>query len=489
MSAQKKNEYELQLIEDITSFQHDPLGYVLYAFPWGEGPLKGKKLRTWQRKKLEELGEKLRAGAITMHEAIQMAIASGHGIGKSAFVAMVIMWAMSTFEDTRGVVTANTENQLKQKTWAELAKWHRMAINSHWFEFTATAMYSKEKKHEKTWRIDMVPWSLQNTEAFAGLHNEGKRILIVFDEASAIPDLIWEVTEGALTDADTEILWLCFGNPTRNTGRFKACFAKLKHRWFGGQIDARDVEGTNKAQQQKWMEDYGEDSDFFKVRVRGMFPSASMKQFISTEYVDKAYGLELKPEQYNFAPKIITVDPAWEGDDEFTIGMRQGLKFDILRTIPKNDNDIEMATLIATLEDEHKADAVFIDAGYGTGIVSAGKTMRRNWMLVWFAGEATDKGCLNKRSEMWKMARDWLREGGSIPKDPQLHEELISPETIARTDGKIQLESKKDMKSRGLSSPNRADALVLSFAYPVTGKPKSKPKTSNYSSGGQGWMG
>jgi hypothetical protein len=102
---------------------------------------------------------------------------------------------LSTFEDTRGVVTSNTETQLKTKTWAELAKWHRLFIARDFFEFTATAIYSKAKDHDKTWRFDMIPWSVEKTEAFAGLHNKGKRIVVIFDEASAIPDKIFEVTE------------------------------------------------------------------------------------------------------------------------------------------------------------------------------------------------------------------------------------------------------------------------------------------------------
>lgn len=469
----KANDYEIELIEDVAAFQHNPLGYVLYAFPWGEGELKGKSgPRNWQRDSLAKLGKRLSDGSLTANEAIQEAISSGHGIGKSAYVSFLILWAISTFEDARGVVTANTEAQLKGKTWAELAKWHRLAINKHWFTLTATALYSADPAHEKTWRVDMVPWSERNTEAFAGLHNEGKRILLVFDEASAIPDAIWEVAEGALTDANTEIIWCAFGNPTRNTGRFKECFGRFRHRWGSEQIDSRLVEGTNKEQLQKWVDDYGEDSDFVKVRVRGLFPSASMKQFISVTDVDQAYGRELRPEQYEFAPKILTVDPAWEGDDEFVIGMRQGLAFRILRSIPKNDNDVQMAGLIASLEDEHKADAVFIDAGYGTGIVSVGQTLNRNWQLVWFGGESNDKGYLNKRAEMWGLAKAWLKSGGAIPKDPGLHSELIGPETVPRMDGKIQLESKKDMKARGLPSPNRADALVLSFAFPVAARPK-----------------
>lgn len=484
--ADDKIDYENEITSDILKFTHDPYSYVLYAFPWGQGELKkwnGPK--KWQKDVLIEISQKLKEGKISIQEAIQIAIASGHGIGKSALVAWIILWAISTFEDTKGVVTANTENQLKTKTWAEVAKWHRLSINSHWFKYTATALFSTDPKHEKTWRIDMVPWSERNTEAFAGLHNEGKRILLVFDEASAIPDTIWEVAEGALTDEDTEIIWAVFGNPTRNTGRFRECFRKYKHRWFGAQIDSREVEGTNKKQISNWEEDYGESSDFFKVRVRGLFPSTSITQFIPVEYVDNAYGKHLREEQYNFAPVILTVDPAWTGDDDLVISKRQGLKFDILRVIPKNDDDFLIATIVANYEDEFNADAVFIDLGYGTGIYSCGKNMNRHWTLVGFNDKSSDPGCKNKRAEMWNLTKKWLKEGGAIPKDAELYEDLIGPETVPRSDGIIQLESKHSMKERGLKSPNKGDSLALSFAQPVIKKYRgsgSYQKQSHHSS-------
>ncbi len=506
-----------QLAADLAGYALDPYGWVLYAFPWGEGELAGfEGPDTWQREQLEAIGAKLRSAksetkkggglsrdAIELSEAgrggsetgnpspvvcppfsvrgaiVREATASGHGVGKSTLVAWLILWAISTFEGTKGVVTANTETQLKTKTWSELAKWFRLCrFARDLFELTTTAIYSTDPDHQKIWRIDQVPWNERNTESFAGLHNKGKRILLIFDEASAIPDLIWEVSEGALTDEGTQIIWCVFGNPTRNTGRFKECFTgKLKHRWNTRQIDSRTCALTNKQLIGQWAEDYGEDSDFFKVRVRGMFPSMSARQFISVTDVDAAYGRHLRSGQYDFAPKIISVDPAWEGDDELVIGLRQGLAFSILRTMPKNDNDIQVANIVANLEDSEKADAVFIDAGYGTGIVSAGRTMGRTWQLVWFAGESSDPGCLNKRAEMWKLMRDWLKSGGAIPRDTVLYNDLIGPETVARVDGKIQLEAKAHMKERGLKSPNRADALAISFAYPVaarTGHP-AKP--------------
>lgn len=461
---------EEEIIQLAADCDADPLRWAELAFDWGHGELEDYDgPREWQREAFAEIRDHLQ-NPETRFQPLMLARASGHGIGKSAFIGMVTNWAMSTCDDCKVVITANTDNQLRTKTSPEVGKWARLAITSDWFDINATSIASKDPGHSKTWRTDFTPWSEHNTEAFAGLHNKGKRIVLIFDEASAIADKVWEVAEGALTDEGTEIIWIAFGNPTRNTGRFRECFRRFKHRWRNKQIDSRTVEGTNKQQIQKWVDDFGEDSDFVKVRVRGMFPSMSARQFISEEDVTAAYGRKLRPEQFNFAPKILTVDPAWEGDDEFAIGIRQGLAFRILKTMQKNDNDLIAAQIVARYEDEEKADAVFIDFGYGTGIVSAGQGMGRDWTLINFAGESTDPGCLNKRAEMWKLARDWLKSGGAIPEDPTLRDELQAPETVPRIDGKIQLESKKDMKARGIPSPNRADALVLSFAYPVTKK-------------------
>lgn len=465
--AARKISYEDQLILDNVQYTHDPYSWVLFAFEWGVGELAGfDGPDEWQEELLKSIGARLETGA-DAGVVIQEACASGHGVGKSAVVAWLILWAMSTITDCKGVVTANTESQLKTKTWAELAKWYRLCICKHWFTLTATALFSVVPEHEKTWRIDMVPWSERNTEAFAGLHNKGKRVLLIFDEGSAIPDAIWQVAEGALTDEHTEIIWCAFGNPTRNTGRFKDCFGKLKHRWNGRQVDSRTSRLTNKVQIEAWIKDYGIDSDFVKVRVRGMFPAMSARQFISLIDIDAAFGKVLHSQQFAFAPKILSCDPAWEGDDELVIGLRQGLSFRILRVIPKNDNDIYIATLLAAIEDEEKADAVFIDGGYGTGIVSAGKTMGRSWRLVWFGGESTDPGCLNKRAEMANSVKNWLKSGGAIPQDQILYDELCGEEVVPRFDGKIQIEPKDAFKKRVGWSPGRLDSLRLTFAQPV----------------------
>lgn len=462
-----------ELIEALGALTHDPLAFVYFAYPWGEPgtPLEDMEgPDEWQIQILKDIGEQLKKGK-DLQTAIQEAVASGHGIGKSALISWLIHFAIATHENTRGVVTANTEGQLRTKTWPELSKWHNMFIAKDLFTYTATAIFSSDKDYEKTWRIDAIPWSKNSPESFAGLHNQGNRILVLFDEASAIDDVIWEVTEGALTDANTEIIWCAFGNPTRNSGRFRECFRKYRKFWNTYQIDSRTVKISNKAKIEEWLEAYGEDSDFFKVRVCGVFPSASDLQFISTEIADKAQKQSYKLGAFDHLPVIIGVDPAWTGSDSLEIVMRQGYYMKSLASIPKNDDDWRMAQLIAQFEDEYKADAVFIDMGYGTGIYSIGKQLGRKWRLIEFGGKSNDPVYLNMRAYMWGQMKEWLREGGSIPPNDQaLYDDIVGPEAIIDKNGHIQLESKKDMKDRGLPSPNKGDALALTFAARVVKK-------------------
>lgn len=483
---------DLQLADEVSRFYADPLGFVMFAFDWDHDPaLQVCELPSpwnlvydskygpdvWACELLDRVGAQVRANGFDGVHAvkpIREAIASGHGIGKSAITAWLVLWIMSTRPMAKGTVTATTAPQLSTKTWAQIASWTKKCITGHWFEVTTGkgSMRMSHTAHPDDWFCSAQTCSEENSEAFAGQHNVASTSFYVFDEASGVPDKIAEVSEGGLTDGEPMVF--AFGNPTQNTGWFYECFHSQRHRWNTQQIDSRTVQITNKAVIDEWVKDYGVDSDFVKVRVRGLFPAMSAKQFISVTDVDEAMRRHLRPEQYSFAPVILTLDPAWQGDDEMVIGKRQGLRYETLRVIPKNDNDIEVANLLAQLEDQHQADAVFIDFGYGTGIYSAGISWGRDWQLVNFGAKAPDIGCLNLRAYIWREMRDWLKEGGAIPHDPQMHSELISPITVARTDGAIQLESKEDLKKRVGFSPGRADALALSFAYPVARKQRSR---------------
>lgn len=480
-------EEEAQLAEDIARFEFDPLGYVLYAFPWGQpGPLLKQKPRRWFVELCGRIREKLLANqGRDAWEVVQEALASGHGIGKSAGFAQLIMWAMSTHEHTRGVVTANTDTQLRTKTWPEVVKWHGLAINSHWFECTATAIY--HRKHEMTWCIDAIPWSAHNTEAFAGLHNLGKRLVLMFDEASAIADPVWETAEGALTDEFTQILWLVAGNPTRSTGRFRQCFSRFRHRWGTRNIDARTVEGTNKAQQERWRRDYGENSQFFCVRVKGEFVEADANQLIPLQWISDA---RIRVWDWNVGdgslPKLrIAIDVADGGEDEtvVTVARQYQSSCSVLRQAA-----FSFQPSVAVIESADVAERMFLEWGgrkeiddfvvdsLGVGAGTAGTLIKRGYRVVQYKGGAAASNPLkwrNRRVQTYIALRDAFRDGAIVIHPQALHDELAwdefeaqltSVKTKPGTEKLEDLVTKEEMRRDGLKSPDRADSLAMLFA-------------------------
>ena len=469
----------LDLFSWLASVRGDPYAFVMGAFPWREpgtvladsdGP------EDWAR----DLMFRVRDGIIDTNTAIQEAVASGHGIAKSATVAHLILWAFCTAPDTRGVITANTETQLKTKTWAELGKWFNLSFfaREH-FNLTATALLSKDPDRERTWRIDMIPWSEKNPAAFAGLHNKGKRLLLVFDEASEIPDIIWETAEGALTDADTEILWFAFGNPTRNSGRFRECFpgGKFERQWHHLQIDSRTVRITNKRRLQNWIDAYGLDSDFVRVRVLGQFPRKGLMEFFSAAEIDEAMSREVHVDRYD--PLACGVDVARYGMNNSVLFFRKGRDG---RTIDRQKfhglSTVELADKIVLAQTSLRPDGIMIDGGgVGGGVVDQVRNRRLHCYEVQFGGKDviynttwgnTGERYANNRAAMYGACRSWLKTG-ALPLDPELKRQMLAIRYTFNNRDEIILERKEDLVDEdGSGIPlDDLDALVLTFAHPL----------------------
>jgi len=465
------------LAEDLARYYDDPLGYVLWVFPWGEeGTILEQESgpREWQAEYLRDIGDQVKANGFNGRDAappIQKATASGHGIGKSCITAWLIKWIMDTRPYAKGVVTANTGDQLRTKTWGELQKWHSMSLTRDLFEYHNTKgnMNLVSATHPEIWRCDAMTCREENAEAFAGLHAANSTPFYIFDEASAIPEKIWEVAHGGLTDG--EPMWFCFGNPTRSTGSFRWCFGKNRHRWTIAQVDSRDVEGTNKKLFHQWADDYGEDSDFVRVRVRGLFPRTASAQLIGDDLIEAAWGKHLRVDEYGYAARVLGCDVARYGDDKSTLYMRQGLaswKLGEWRGIDL----MTLAGLVMQMEDKYQTDATFIDLGMGAGVVDRMRQAGRNPIGVHFGSKSTNPQCFNKRAQMWVALKDWLASGGSIPQDINLREDIAAQSYFFTAKDQIQLVKKEDLKKLGLASPDDGDGLALTFAEPVRAKSK-----------------
>lgn len=457
--------------------RRDPLAFAKAFWPWESDQLSSTGPRAWQAEVLAYIRDHLQ-NPETRHQPCKVAVSSGHGIGKSAFMGMITTWAQSTCSRAKALITAGTGTQLSTKTVPEISKWVRMSLGAEWFDVHATSIRSTQTDKPEQWRADFTTWSVHNTDSFAGLHNERRRILLIFDEASAIDDKVWEVAEGALTDEDTEIIWLAFGNPTQNTGRFRECFGRFKHRWKTFQIDSRTVEGTNKQQIEKWIADYGEDSDFVRVRVRGEFPRAGSSQFIPSDVV--AAARTYRAAGFESVPKILSADVARFGDDQTVVGVRQGRQCRILAKYRGLDT-VQVAERVIEFMGQEEPDATVVDGdGIGAGVIDHLTHRGFSRRLYEFHGGvgANDAAAyFNRRAEVWGAMRSWLQSGAEIPDDPELEADLTGPEYGFSSKQQIQLERKEDMKKRGLSSPDCGDMLAMTFAVKVAAPaPPKKPE-------------
>jgi hypothetical protein len=456
--------------------------FVMFSYPWGEKntPLENALgPRIWQRDQLNRMTDAIGKNKLALAkgdppEVYRLAVCSGRGPGKSAFLSWCAHWMMSCQLGSSTVVTANTAAQLVAKTFAEIGTWSSMFIANYWFErnqtkvtpapWFADAVNKARKIDSQYYYIDGVLWNEDNPHAFAGVHNP-RGMMLLFDEASGIPEPIWTVSSGFFTDLSPYRFWFVFSNGRANTGAFYECFnGQARDLWNGIQIDARTVEGLDKKVFEGIIQQYGEDSDEARVEVKGEFPKQGENQFISRGVVQEAQKRVL--ERYDdHAALLMGVDPARFGNDSTVISFRRGRD---ARSIPqvvlKGLDNMAVANKCAELIDLYQPDGVFIDAGAGAGIIDRLKERGyRRIFEVWFGSASSTPEYADHRTELWGKMREWL-SGALLPEDRFLENDLCGPryEFSGRED-KIRLESKEKMKTRALASPDRADSLACTF--------------------------
>lgn len=401
----------------------------------------------------------------------------------SVSAAFITNWLMSTWPGSIGTITAGTAVQLEERTWAAIQHWTSMCITGHWFDVQSTGMYAKASVCGKnsgvtpeSWKVLAYTCKEENAQSFAGQHARTSASWYCFDEASEVPDKIWDTALGGLTDGQPMIF--AWGQCVRNTGMFyRACFGDRSTYWNTRTIDSRSSRFTNKELIEDWLRQYGEDSDFFRVRVLGLPPRASALQFIDWQRIRDAQERQVitTPDE----PLIAGVDCSDGGVAWNVCRFRRG--FD-MRTVPpiriagehtRNDPHVLTARLAEVLRDQRtdrKITAMFIDAAFGGHIAERLRSMGyTNVQTVRFGGASSDPDCLNWRAQMYKGMKDWLLLGG-LPDDADdkyLGNDLASPGYSLNSSRKLVIESKASMAKRGVRSPDDADAAALTFAMNV----------------------
>lgn len=458
------------LATEIARYYSDPLGFVLAAFDWDSVELsKFVGPDTWATDVLSEIGRQVKANdfdGLKPVSPIRIAVSSGHGIGKTALTAWLILWIMSTRPNARGIVTATTYSQLESKTWAELGKWRRLCITGHWFEQNSSkqSMRLRHRDNPDSWRCDAQSCDKSNSESFAGLHAADSTPFYIFDESSGVPDEIFEVAEGGLTDG--EPMFFVFGNPTKNTGKFSQIFTKERAYWYTQRVDSRKARITNKELFKDWEDLYGDDSDFFRVRVKGEFPRAASTQFIPSDLIEDAQKRNLELKSFSWDTRIMSIDIARFGDDSTVFTYRQGRKLLYQQSYHEMEL-MKIASLIAYEAKNFSADAIFIDgAGVGGGVVDRCIQLQLNVIEVNGGSKADNqKEFFNKRAEMYQRLKDWLKTADIPAKCEQLADDLTCIEYGFSNKLQMALERKEDVKKRLKASPDYSDSLALSFAY------------------------
>lgn len=476
------------------SIRDDVLKWVMFSFPWGQPGTRLENYprpRKWQCEEMNRMTAHIRRNKFLVlqgkpPEVYKFSMASGRGVGKSAFVAMITLWFMSTVIGGSAILSANNDTQLSSKTFGEIGKWKTLCISGYWFEMLQKKLipepwYSKSLQDRlgidtTSYYAEGVLWNEDNVDAFAGAHNtEG--MLLIFDEASGIPTAIWDASIGFFTEKSIYRFWLNFGNPRRNTGAFFDCFHDDGKNWITRNLDAREAEVEDVEPLVAKAKQLGEDSDWTRVEVRGQFPAQGDRQFISRGIIFDAVRRDLITDHNDIRfdrnePLLIGCDPARFGSDATVIRFRQGRDAKSIQPIELIGADnMKVANTLAKLIDETDPDAVFIDSGAGAGIIDRLREMQYKVYEVGFGTAAEDVQWADHRTELWARMRDWLI-GAMIDDHDKLRKDLAGPEYEYTGKGhdRLKLESKDSMRKRQMASPDHADALALTFHAKIARK-------------------
>ncbi len=440
-SAAEKND----LVAMIAQFRDDPRFFVRSVL--GATPQK------WQGEALD---------AIAAHDKV--AIKSGHGVGKTAFEAWVTLWWLLTHYPCKVAVTANSAHQLSDVLWTEIDRWARNMPKAFkdLLEFKSDKIALKGAPDSfavaRTSRRE-------NPESLAGFHSP--HMLFVVEEASGVPNVIFETASGALSTPGAKII-MC-GNPTRSDGYFYDAFHADREKWHCITVSCEDGEYVDPKFIGDMAEKYGEASNVFRVRVLGEFPTQSDDVLLPLHLVEDATKRDV--EAGPTTPVVWGLDVARFGSDRSALAKRQGnVLVEPIKTW-QNKDLMELAGIVLAEHDavpySMRPQAIYIDAiGLGAGLADRLRELDLPAVAVAVSETASLKDRFNRlRDELFWSAREWFEARDChMPEDDTLIAELTGIRYKYLSSGKLKIEGKDEMKKRGQRSPDTADAFVLTFA-------------------------
>lgn len=445
-SSQQQPNFFLMFLK---KYRDDPVGFVRDVLRVKPDP--------WQIKFLEAIS----AG----HRRIS--VRSGHGVGKSTAASWAMLHYFLTRYPVKVVVTAPTSSQLFDAMFAELKRWVNELpdVLKTLVEVKSDRIELKAAPTEAF--ISARTSRAETPEALQGIHSD--HVLLVADEASGIPESVFEAASGSMSGHSATTLLL--GNPTRNTGLFYDTHNRLKGEWKTFHVSCLDSPRVSENFVKEMKLRYGEDSPAYHVRVLGNFPPREEDTVIPVELIDAAMNRDMKVSET--ALGVWGLDVARMGSDASALAKRRGSVVEEIQTWKGLDLMQLTGAVVAEYEalppSKQPVEILVDSIGLGAGVLDRLRELGLPARGINVAESPAMKGTYaNLRAELWFKAKAWLANRDvKIPKDETLFAELAAPRYSFTSTGKMQVESKESMKKRGLSSPDKADALCLCLATDV----------------------
>ena len=421
-------------------------------------------------------------GALAEHDKVS--IRSGHGVGKSTLDSWAILWFLSCFFPAKVPCAAPTLHQLKDILWSELTYWHGRMPRQLKDQFGISnsdqnmQVYLKSSPQAsfavaRTGRAD-------NPEALQGFHSEN--LMFVLDEASGIADPVFEVAQGALSTPGSKVIMTA--NPTRTSGYFYDSHNKMRNRWHCIRVSCEDSPRVSKQYIEDVAQQFGSESNVFRVRVQGEFPDTEDDVLIPLHLIESALEREVEPSE--FVKPIWGLDVARFGNDDSALAKRQGnVQLEPVKHWHGNDVMETVGRVVQEWENtdtwERPAEICVDVIGIGSGVVDRLRELGLPVKAVNVAEKAYNPRYMRLRDELWWRTKEFFEQRNcKICDDQLLISELTDVKYKIESSGKTKVESKDDMKKRVGKSPDVADAWVLTFAGAIQTMPREEQKVDRY---------